>query len=267
MASDVAALALANFALWMAAWPADARRTFGHTRAEILAALAQGAGLVAVALLIVFEAIERLGAPSEVSGGPMMLIATGGLGVNILGLWLLGHGHQHSLSMRGAWLHVASDALGSVGAIAAGAAVWAFGWTWADPAASLAIAVLVVFSAWHLLRDAADVLMETAPRHLDVDEIRLALRAVSNVLEIHDLHVWSIGSGEISMSCHAVARQGADTATLLGAINSLLAERFGIDHATIQVEPATGPSTLDTDVGCTSGCEPKPVAAAGPRGR
>ena len=259
MASDVGSLALAAFALKMAQRPADSRRTFGNTRAEILAALAQGTALVAVAILIVIEAIERFGDPTPVLGLGMLAIATGGLAVNLLGLWLLGgHGHEN-LSVRGAWLHVLSDALGSVGAMAAGLAVWAFGWNWADPLASVIISVLVLFGAWHLLREALEILMETAPRHLDVEEIRNELRALPDVLDVHDLHVWTIGSGEVSLSCHAVSRAGADTGTILSAFNYLLAERFKIGHATIQVEPALGPEGLATDAGCTTGCSPKPA--------
>jgi cobalt-zinc-cadmium efflux system protein len=256
MASDVASLALATFAMWVAQRPADARRTFGHTRAEILAALAQGVALIAVAILIVVEAFERLEQPPPVAGAGMLAIATGGLAVNLLGLWLLGHGRKQNLSLRGAWLHVASDALGSLGAMGAGAAVFWFGWRLADPIASLLIALLVIGSAWQLMREAVDVLMETAPRHLDVDEIRTALRRVAGVLDVHDLHVWTIGSGEISLSCHAVSQAGADTGALLATCNALLERDFAIRHATIQVEPATRPEPLDTEVGCTTACEP-----------
>ena len=256
MFSDVASLTLAAWALQMAQRPADARRTFGHTRAEILAALAQGVALVAVAIVIVIEAFERFQAPPAVAGLGMLAIATGGLVVNLIGLWVLGGHGSENLSVRGAWLHVLSDALGSVGAMSAGFGVWAFGWNWADPAASLVIATLVVFGAWHLLRDATDILMETAPRHLDVDEIRDELRAVPDVLDVHDLHVWTIGSGEVSLSCHAVSRAGVDTGVVLAAFNQLLAERFKIGHATIQVEPARGPEGLESDAGCTTDCAP-----------
>jgi cobalt-zinc-cadmium efflux system protein len=256
MASDVASLGLATFALWVAQRPADARRTFGHQRAEILAALAQGLGLVAVAVLIVVEAIERLATPPAIAGAGMLAIATGGLVVNAIGLWLLGHGRDHNLSLRGAWLHVASDALGSVGAMSAGAAVWLFGWQLADPIASLVIAVLVISSAWHLMRDAVDVLMETAPRHLDVEQIRAALRRGADVLDVHDLHVWTIGSGEVSLSCHAVSRAGAETGALLARLARLLEDEFAIRHATIQVEPASEMEPLATEVGCTTACEP-----------
>jgi cobalt-zinc-cadmium efflux system protein len=172
MASDVAALSLALFALWVASHPADDRWTYGRSRAEILAALAQGVALVAVALLIALEAIERIGEPREVMGGGVLAIATGGLVVNLAALAILGDGHSHSLNVRGAWLHVLSDALGSVGAMIAGLLVWRFGWLWADPAASLAIAALVLFSSWHLIREAVDVLMEAAPRELEMDALR-----------------------------------------------------------------------------------------------
>jgi cobalt-zinc-cadmium efflux system protein len=255
MASDVASLALAVFALWVVQRPATARRTFGNTRAEILAALAQGTGLVAVALMIMREAFGRVEAPPAVDGGTMLAIATGGLAINALGLWLLAGDRQHNLSIRGAWLHVLADALGSLGAMSAGAAIWLFDWRWADPAASFAIAILVIISAWHLVRDALDVLMEAAPRHLDVSEIRRALHRVHEVLEVHDLHVWSIGSGEVSLSCHAVSSAGADPTDLLVRCNELLAREFEIRHATIQVEPASGPETLETNVGCNTACE------------
>jgi cobalt-zinc-cadmium efflux system protein len=162
MGSDVAALSLAWFAAWVAARPADDRWTYGRARAEILAALAQGVALVAVALLVASEAIARFAAPQPIVGAGVLVIATGGLLVNLAGLAILGDGHEHSLNLRGAWLHVLSDALGSVGAMIAGLCVWQFGWLWADPAASLAIAALVLVSAWALIREAVDVLMEAA---------------------------------------------------------------------------------------------------------
>lgn len=267
MLSDVASLALANATLWMAQRPADARRTFGHTRAEILGALLQGAALVAVAILIVREAIECFADPQPVAGAGMLAIATGGLAVNLIGLWVLRDARRDSLAVRGAFLHVMSDALGSVGAIAAGLAIWTRGWQWADPLASLVIAALVAFSAIGLLRDAADVLMETVPRHLDIESIRLALQAIEGVVDVHDLHVWTIGSGEVSLSCHAVSRAGSDSAAILARSNGLLAERFGIGHATIQIEPiASAAGAPAADVGCTSACTPleRPDLAAAP---
>jgi cobalt-zinc-cadmium efflux system protein len=237
MLSDVAALAVALFALWIAQRPADARRTFGHTRAEILAALGQGAALVCVAFVVVHEALERLSQPHPVEAPLMLAVATGGLAINLAGLWILEGGRGHSLNVRGAWLHVLSDALGSAGAIAAGLAIWLWNVSWADPVASLAIAVLIVFSAWNLLKEAIDVLMETVPAHLDVEEIRTTLREVEGVEEVHDLHVWTIGSGEVSLSAHVVSTFEGPAPELLSRLHDVLLERFGIDHSTLQIEP------------------------------
>lgn len=266
MLSDVAALALALFALWVAQRPADTRRTFGHTRAEILAALAQGAALLLVAFLVVSEALERLAEPSEVAAPLMLAVATGGLVINVAGLFILEGGRGQSLNVRGAWLHVLSDALGSAGAIAAGAAIWLWDVAWADPVASLVIAVLIVLSAWHLLRDAIDVLMETAPAHLDVEEIRSALREVDGIEGVHDLHVWSIGSGEISLSAHAVSTSEEPAAALLTRLHDVLLERFGIDHTTIQIEPPGFNETgaHDDDTACAAACD-APRAVSGSR--
>lgn len=237
MLSDTAALALALFASWVASMPSGQRWTYGRVRAEILAALAQGVALVAVALMIVSEAVERLGETREVAGAPMMAIATGGLIVNLVCLRILEGGRSQSLNVRGAWLHVLSDALGSVGAMAAGAAIWGFGWTWADPSVSLVICALVLFSAWHLLREAVDVLMEAAPRGLDIDDVRGALIDVADVRSVHDLHVWTVGNGQVALSCHVVVPGEGSRSTLLSEIYQVLGSRFGIGHATIQVEP------------------------------
>lgn len=255
MFSDSAALTLALFASIVASRPGGRRWTYGLARAEILAALAQGAGLVAVAILIVIEAVERLGAPGHVMGLGMMWIATGGLLVNLLGLWILGGGRHESLNVRGAWLHVLSDALGSVAAIGAGLAIWRFGWMWADAAASIAISGLVLVSAWHLLRDAVDVLMEAAPRDVDLVGIGEALAALPGALEVHDLHVWTIGSGEASLSCHLVVSGGRERPELLSEACALLASRFGIGHATLQLEPE-GFSGATPGEPCAGACSP-----------
>jgi cobalt-zinc-cadmium efflux system protein len=237
MLADVAALALALFASWIASRPSGTRWTYGLTRAEILAALAQGGALVAVAILVVLEALERLAEPRPVLGPGMLAIASGGLVVNAIGLWILNPGRQHSLNVRGAWLHVLSDALGSVGAMVAGVLVWRLGWLWADPAASIAICTLILVSAWHLLREAVDVLMEAAPRHLDLHEIETALSGLPDVVRVHDLHVWSIGSGEVSLSCHLVVEHEGNGTGLLSEAYRALGDRFGIAHATVQIEP------------------------------
>jgi cobalt-zinc-cadmium efflux system protein len=237
MAADVAALALSLFASWLARRPAHSGRTYGHLRAEILAALANGSALVAVAVGIGIEAVKRLGTPTEIAGGPMLAIAVGGLAVNGIGLWLLREGREASLNLRGAWLHLLSDALGSAAAIAAGVAVLAFDWRWADPVASIAISMLVVRSAWALLRETVAVLMEGAPGHIDVDRVREAIRDVPGVESVHDLHVWTITSQLVALSCHVCADESEPAARLLRAVQSRLASDFGIAHATIQIEP------------------------------
>jgi cobalt-zinc-cadmium efflux system protein len=238
MFSDVGALALSLFALWLAQRPSSVERTFGYHRVEILAALANGVALVAVALLILREAVERLNAPREVLGAPMLIVAVGGLFINLAGLWMLHGGKDSNLNVRGAWLHVLSDTLGSIGVIVAAFLVWAFGWTRADPIASIGIALLVIFASWQLIRETVGVLMESAPGHIDVEEVRRALSETGGVLSIHDLHVWTITSGFVSLSCHVESSHQLPDHELLTTIQELLRERFGIDHVTIQIEPA-----------------------------
>jgi cobalt-zinc-cadmium efflux system protein len=235
MLSDAASLGLALFALWIAQKPRTPERTFGYYRTEILAALLNGATLVAVAVFIVVEAWHRFRSPPAVDGRTMMWIAVGGLVVNLVGMGVLHGGKDESLNLRGAWLHVLSDTLGSVQAIVAGALIWAYGWQWADPAASVLIAALVTWSSWSLLRDSVSVLMEATPRHLDAGEIEGALAGVAGVREVHDLHVWTITSGFESLSVH-VRVEDRDRDRVLAELRALLRERFGIDHSTIQIE-------------------------------
>jgi len=237
MFSDVASLALSLFAAWVSERPPTSRRTYGFYRTEILAAMVNGATLVAIAVYILFEAYHRFRDPREVIGPAMMAIAVGGLAVNLLGLWVLSAGRDDNLNVRGAWLHVLTDALGSVGAIAAGALIWGFGWQWADPLASVLIAMLVIYSSWRLLAEAVAVLMESAPHGIDVDEVRAAMGAAPGVVDVHDLHVWSITSGLDSLSAHVVIKEGHSHSELLTALRAMLDERFGIDHVTIQIEP------------------------------
>ena len=236
MLTDVIALSLGLIAVRLAQRSATPQRTYGYHRTEILVALAQGALLVGVALALFVEAVQRLGARHEILGGPMLAIAVGGLVVNLAGLALLAGGRAHDLNVRGAWLHVLSDALGSAGAIAAAALVLAFGWTWADPLASIAIAALIVRSSWALLREAVAVLMEWAPEHVDVEAIQRQLASVPNVTAVHDLHVLTIASGMVALSGHVVVADERERGKLLQELTDLLHERFGIDHATLQIE-------------------------------
>jgi len=237
MLSDAAALSLSLFALWIARRPPTPTRTFGYYRAEILAALANAAALLAVAVMVLVEAIDRVQAPPEVKGGPMLAIAAGGLLVNLGGLALLHGVKGQSLNVRGAFLHLMGDTLGSLGAIASGLAILGWGWTWADPVASMLIAALIVVSGWRLLKDAMAVLMEGTPAHLDCDRLQRAVLAVPGVAAIHDLHVWTIGSGLESLSCHVVTDARRPHGELLRDIREVVAS-FHIAHVTIQVEPA-----------------------------
>jgi cobalt-zinc-cadmium efflux system protein len=239
MLSDAAALALALLAMWMAGRQSGERHTYGYYRAEILAAALNAGTLVAVAVYIFVEAARRIGEPPEVQGALMMTIAVGGLLVNLLGLRILTASQQESLNVRGAWLHVLTDAMGSAGAIVAGGLIWALGWNWVDPAASILIGILVLYSAWKLLRESVDVLMEAAPPHIDLASVSSTITAVPGVEGVHDLHVWTITSGLLSLSAHVtVTEERFDQATI-AEVRDRLHHEFDIDHATIQLETAT----------------------------
>lgn len=237
MLSDAGALGLTLFAMRVARKPATAARTYGYYRAEILAALLNGATLVAIAGFILVEAYERFRDPPEVQGLLMLAVATGGLLVNAVGLWLLHGGRDASLNERGAWLHVLTDALGSVQAIAAGVLIWAFGWNWVDPAASVLIALLVVYSSWQLIGQSVAVLMEGTPGHLSLDDVRAALLDLPEVSSVHDLHVWTITSGFGALSAHLTCPDVARRDSVLRDAQQVLARRFGIRHTTIQIDP------------------------------
>jgi len=259
MLSDVAAIGLSLFAMWIARRPPTPQRTFGYQRMEILAALINGGTLVSISIYIFVEAWRRLANPPEVQGPLMMAIATGGLVVNLVALAILHDrhgGHGESLNMRGVWLHTLTDALGSLQAVGAGLAIWLFGWRLADPIASALIGCLVIYSSWALLRETLAILMEAAPGHIDVDEVRAALLDVGEVRAVHDLHVWTITSGRESLSAHVVTADGLTPRELLSEIRTRLHDQFGIHHVTIQVE-AEG--VHDPCEGCDA---PAPVPAS-----
>jgi len=244
MLSDVAALGISLAALQAAGRAPTPSRTWGYHRAEALAALANAVALCVVAIGICWEGLQRLASPPEVAAPLAFVIASGGLAVNLAGLFVLGGGHgghaAQGIGVRSAWLHILGDALGSVGAMASAAAIALFGWRWADPVASLLIAALIVRSATSLLVETLDVLMEGAPNHIDVGRLRAELEAVVGVAGVHDLHVWTITSGMDALSGHLVLGHGASGRAVLAAARTLLHERFAIDHVTLQLEEREG---------------------------
>jgi cobalt-zinc-cadmium efflux system protein len=235
MLTDAGSLALSLFAIRMAKRPANTEKTYGYVRLEILAALVNGAALLVIAGFIILEAWHRLRDPVEVEGTIMLAVAVVGLGVNIAGALLL-HGHAHdNLNVRGAYLHVLGDLLGSIGAIAAGLVILTTGWTPADPIISVLIAILILFSAWRLVREAADVLLEAAPPHIDVEEVIRDLRSVEGLDQVHDVHVWTLTSGFVALSAHGVIDDPAEHTRILDEVQHRMKER-GIEHVTFQIE-------------------------------
>jgi cobalt-zinc-cadmium efflux system protein len=245
MLTDVASIALAVGALWVARRPPTVQHTYGFHRVEILAALVNGLALWAVVVWLAVEAVGRLRAPTEVLAGPMMVIAVGGLLVNVVAFALLHHRHdetvQRSLNLHGALLHVLGDLLGSAGAVAAGAVIWATGWQAADPIASLIIGALILVASWRLVRDAVRILLEGAPRDLDVPVLIDRLLGLRGVAGVHDLHVWTLTSGYPALSAHVVCSHGEQREMLLARVNRMLREEFAITHTTIQLERESPP--------------------------
>jgi len=236
MLTDAAGMVLALLAIWFARRPATADKTYGYFRVEIFAAAINGMVLLAVSAFIGYEAIRRLGSPAEVTGTPMLAIAALGLVVTGVSVRLLHGGARHSLNLRAAYLEVLGDLLGAVAVIVAGVVVLATGWTPIDPIASLAIALLILPRVWSLLRDAVDILLQAAPRGVDLDEVRAHVLEASDVLDVHDLHAWTLTSGINVVSAHVVVTTDADTTRVLDELCGCLAEDFDMEHSTIQLE-------------------------------
>ena len=235
MLADVAALALALVAAWIARRPATPGRSFGFLRLEILAALVNGAVLFAIALGIGVEAWRRVHAPEAVNGALLLGVAAIGFAANVGAAVVLHGGHQHSLNQRGAYLHVLGDLLGSVGALIAGAIVIATGWTLADPLISVLIGLLVLASAWRLVKESLDVLLEATPRHIALSDVHERIVSVPGVESVHDLHLWTVTSGVVAMSGHLVVKNPSDNQPILEAVQNRM-RAMGIHHVTVQVE-------------------------------
>ena len=233
--ADVAALGLSLVVAQVAHRPATAERTYGLLRLEILAALVNGAALIVIALGIAFEAYRRWRTPGDVQGALLFAVAGLGLAANAAGAAILHHGHDHSLNQRGAYLHIVSDLLGAAGALAAGAIILATGWVRADSLVSGLIALLILASAWRLVKESTDILLEAAPGHIALGDVHDRIASVPGVTSVHDLHVWTVTSGVIAMSGHLVVRDPRDNQRVLEAVQERLG-RLGIAHVTVQLE-------------------------------
>jgi cobalt-zinc-cadmium efflux system protein len=238
MLTDVGGLGMALAAIHVADRAgADRRRTFGLYRLEILAALANAVLLFAVAIYVVVEAVRRWGDPPEVLAGPMLVVAVFGLAANLVAFGLLREGSRESLNVQGAYLEVLSDLVGSVGVIVAAAVIVATGWTWVDPAVGVAIGLFILPRTWRLAGQALRILVQAAPPGLDLAELEAELLAVDGVVDVHDLHVWTLTSEMDVASVHLMVREGSDTHGVLDRARVVLRDGHGIDHATLQVEP------------------------------
>ena len=238
MLSDNVALALALVAAWLATKPSTPERTYGYKRAEVLAALANGVMLVALAIWIFVEAAMRLRDPGDVLGGWMLAIAVLGIVVNVAAGLVLSRARSHSLNVEAAFRHVFADLLGSVGVAVAGIVILATGWVEADPLVSILIGVLVLLSTWSILRDSTAILLESTPRGIDADVLGQRLASAPGVVEVHDLHVWTITSGFMALSAHVLVAPGEDCHGRRRELERLLRDEFGIEHTTLQVDHA-----------------------------
>lgn len=239
MLTDVAGLGLALFASWMSLKPATQGNTYGYYRAEILAALANALVLFLIAFYILYEAYGRLREPPEVSSLPMLAVATVGLVVNVVGIWLLRRSAKDSLNMQGAFLEVVSDLLSSVGVLVAGAIMWTTGWYYADPIFSVVIGVFILPRTWKLMKQAVSILLEATPAHINLAEVEQAMLSVEGVSSVHHLHAWTITSGIDALSAHVVLAEGVPASvlpTVLERLSTLLSEKFKLNHSTLQVE-------------------------------
>ena len=245
MLSDVGALGLSLLALAWTARPPTDRKTYGYHRLEILVALVNGLVLWAIAGFIFYEVAWRLFQPPAVNSRPLMIIASLGLVVNLFGMYVLMPSREHNLNLRSAFLHLLGDSLGSVAAIAAGVAIWWWGWYWFDPLAAAIVGVLIIISSWQLVWEAAEILLESTPRHIPLDEVQQSLEHHPQVIGVHDLHIWTIASGIYAASVHVTIDDHLNRDCLIGELEEVLRDRFGLEHNTIQIE---GPDFHDPQV-------------------
>lgn len=236
MLTDTAALSLSLFAIWFTRRPATPEKTYGYFRVEILTALINGSALLAMACFILYESYQRWVEPREVRSLEMLVIAVLGLAANLWSAWVLHGSHRENLNIRGAFLHVIGDAMGSLGVIFASLAILFWGLLWADAAVSALVSFLILFSAWRLVKDSVLVLLEGTPAHVNLAVMKQALCKVRGVDSVHDLHVWTLTSGVHAMTCHAVVESDDSRDRILQDLISVSRDRFEIHHTTIQLE-------------------------------
>ena len=235
MLTDVAAIALSLFVAWFSRQPHDQRRTFGYLRWEILAAFLNGATLLLVSAWIAIEAVLRLRQPEAVESGLMLVVAVAGITANIVAALVLHPASEASLNLRGAYLHVVGDLLGSVATVVAALLVRYTGWLVADPIASILMTLLIVRGAWRLVRESVDVLLESTPAHIALGSVRKQLEAIPGIESVHDLHVWTVTSNVVAMSVHAIVREPERHQHVLEHVHDAML-LFGIQHVTVQLE-------------------------------
>lgn len=239
MLTDVGGIGLALFATWLSQKPPTPGKTYGYYRVEILAALTNAAVLFVMSFYILAEAYQRFQNPPEVQSVPMIVVAVIGLIINLVGVWNLRRGSKESLNVHGAFLEVVSDALGSVGVIIAGVIMMTTAWYYADPLFSGLIGLYILPRTWRLLKQAVDILLEGTPAHIDVESVKQMMLRIENVVEVHDLHVWTITSGLVALTAHVVLADKCDSPTstrVLEQITTRLKEEYRIGHTTLQIE-------------------------------
>lgn len=237
MLTDTSALSLSLFASWIATRPATPAKTYGYYRTEILVALINGVTLWLMVIWIFVRALHRVHHPQPIHTVPMLIAACLGLGANLASGRILFRARTRNLNVRGAWLHVLGDALGSCGVIVAGLLIAQKGWLIADPLVSTLIGLIITISSWVLVKQSVNVLLEGTPTHLDTAQIVQAMRTIEGVHEVHDLHLWTITTGMEAMSGHLIVEELTQGPAILAALHQLLSERFGITHTTFQLEP------------------------------
>jgi cobalt-zinc-cadmium efflux system protein len=242
--SDLGAIGLGLVAVALAARSGGPRRTFGYQRTEVIAALLNGVTLVAVAVLIVVAAVNRLGDPPDVEGAGVLVIGAVGLAGNAAATWVLAGGRRDDLNLEAVLRHSAADALGSLGVIVSGAVILATGWTPIDPLVGIAIAVLILASSIRLVREPLDVLMEAAPPGVDVEAVGRAIGSVDGVRAVHDLHVWSVTAGFEALAAHVVVARGVDRDRARHEVEFVLRDRYGLEHTTLQMEEEVDENAL-----------------------